>query len=171
MSMLLTSPNPSLADEIEDICSNTSWKGILCHLWPRAKYIEAVVTGSMAQYIPSLEYYSEGKLPLVCTMYASSECYFGVNLKPLCDPADVAFTLLPNMCYFEFIHLGENGTWLVNKDEEGEVPNDKLVNLVNVRLGSYYELVVTTFAGKKHLLIGFAFPILVFAKSSRSQRK
>ncbi|KAL9397360.1 hypothetical protein Peur_011613 [Populus x canadensis] len=154
MSMLLTSPNPSLADEIEDICSNTSWKGILCHLWPRAKYIEAVVTGSMAQYIPSLEYYSEGKLPLVCTMYASSECYFGVNLKPLCDPADVAFTLLPNMCYFEFIHLGENGTWLVNKDEEGEVPNDKLVNLVNVRLGSYYELVVTTFAGLYRYRIG-----------------
>jgi auxin responsive GH3 family protein len=68
------------------------------------------------------------------------------------------------MCYFEFIHLGENGTWLVNKDEEGEVPNDKLVNLVNVRLGSYYELVVTTFAGKKHLLIGFAFPIFSVCK-------
>lgn len=154
MSMVLASPNPCLADEIEDICSHTSWKGILCQLWPRAKYIEAVVTGSMAQYIPALEYYSEGKLPLVCTMYASSECYFGVNLKPLCDPADVAFTLLPNMCYFEFIHLGDNGTWLVNIDEEGEVPNDKLVNLVSVRLGSYYELVVTTFAGLYRYRIG-----------------
>ncbi|KAG5527351.1 hypothetical protein RHGRI_028291 [Rhododendron griersonianum] len=115
-----------------------SWKGIVCHLWPRAKYIEAVVTGSIARYIPSLEYYSDAKLPLVCPMYASSECYFGVNLKPLCDPADVEFTLLPNMGYFEFLPLGDNG--------------DKLVDLVDVWLGCYYELVVTTFASRRAYL-------------------
>ena len=151
MSTILSSPNPRLADEIEEICSCPSWKGILPRLWPRAKYIEAVITGSMAQYIPSLESYSGGKLPLICTMYASSECYFGVNMKPLCDPADVAFTLLPNMCYFEFIPLGENGTLLKDMDEEEEVPKEKLVDLVHVRLGCYYELVVTTFAGKNIL--------------------
>lgn len=148
MSTVLLSPDPRLASEIEDVCSRSSWKGVLCRLWPRAKYIEAVVTGSMAQYIPALEYYSDGKLPLVSTMYASSECYFGVNLKPLCDPADVAFTLMPNMCYFEFIPLGENGTMLMDVGEEEEVNSDKLVDLVQVRLGCYYELVVTTFAGK-----------------------
>ncbi|KAF7113024.1 hypothetical protein RHSIM_RhsimUnG0168600 [Rhododendron simsii] len=136
MSALLLSPNPHLASEIEGICSRPSWKGIVCHLWPRAKHIEAVVTGSMAQYIRSLEYYSDAKLPLVCPMYASSECYFGVNLKPLCDPADVAFTLLPNM------------------EEEDQVPKDKLVDLVDVRLGCYYELVVTTFAGWYRYRIG-----------------
>lgn len=32
--------------------------------------------------------------------------------------------------------------------EDEEVPNDKLVDLVHVRRGCYYELVVTTFAGK-----------------------
>ncbi|PQQ03067.1 putative indole-3-acetic acid-amido synthetase GH3.9 [Prunus yedoensis var. nudiflora] len=154
MAPLLSLPNPSLADEIKDICSQTSWKGILCQLWPKAKYIEAVVTGSMAQYIPALEYYSDGKVPLVCTMYASSECYFGVNLEPLCDPADVAYTLLPNMGYFEFIPLGENGTRLMDIDEDEEVRNDKLVDLVQVRLGCYYELVVTTFAGLYRYRIG-----------------
>ena len=148
MSTMLLSPDPCLANEIEDICSCVTWKGILCQLWPRAKYIEAVVTGSMAQYIPALEFYSDGKLPLVSIMYASSECFFGVNLKPLCDPADAAFTLMPNMGYFEFIPLGENGTTLMNVSEEEEVSNDKLVDLVQVRLGCYYELVVTTFAGK-----------------------
>lgn len=148
MMAILSAPNPSLADEIEEICGRSSWKGILCQLWPKAKYIEAVVTGSMAQYIPSLEYYSEGKLPLVCTMYASSECYFGVNLKPLSHPADVAFTLLPNMCYFEFIPLGENGSLFMEIDEEKEVPTDKLVALVDVKVGCYYELVITTFAGE-----------------------
>lgn len=148
MSTVLSFPDPRLADEISKICSQKSWKGILCKLWPKAKYIEAVVTGSMAQYVPALEYYSEGKLPLVCTMYASSECYFGVNLKPLCDPQDVAFTLLPNMGYFEFLPLGHNGTLLMDFDEKEQVPGDKLVDLVHVKLGCFYELVVTTFAGK-----------------------
>lgn len=148
MSLLLSLPNPNLAKEIENICGCPSWKGILCQLWPRAKYIEAVVTGTMSQYIPALEYYSEGKLPLVCTMYASSECYFGVNLKPLCDPTDVAFTLLPNMGYFEFMPLGENGNLVMDADEADDgVDRAKLVDLVDVRIGCYYELVVTNFAG------------------------
>lgn len=160
MAKILSSPDPDLADEINSICSLQSWKGILCQLWPKAKYIEAVVTGSMAQYIPALEYYSDGKLPLVCTMYASSECYFGVNLKPLCDPADVSFTLMPNMGYFEFIPLGggENGTRVMDIDED--VLSDKLVDLVHVRLGCYYELVVTTFAGKN------IFALIVLSLSS-----
>lgn len=149
LSDMLSSPKPNLADEIERICRSPSWKGILCRLWPRAKFIEAVITGSMSQYIPSLEYYSEGKLPMVCTMYASSECYFGVNLKPLCKPADVSFTLLPNMGFFEFIPLGENGTWSsMELDEDEEVSPNKLVDLAHVRVGCYYELVVTTFAGQ-----------------------
>lgn len=151
MSAMLKSADPHLADEIENICSRRSWKGIVCDLWPKAKYIEAVVTGSMSQYIPALEYYSRGKLPLVCTMYASSECYFGVNLKPLCDPANVAFTLLPNMGYYEFIPLGDNDTY-GNDDEE--IPLDKLVDLVHVKIGCYYELVVTTFSGLNRYRIG-----------------
>ncbi|XP_071698709.1 putative indole-3-acetic acid-amido synthetase GH3.9 [Rutidosis leptorrhynchoides] len=151
MSAMLKLADPRLADEIENICSRRSWKGIVCDLWPKAKYIEAVVTGSMSQYIPALEYYSRGKLPLVCTMYASSECYFGVNINPFCDPANVAFTLLPNMCYYEFIPLGDNETY-GNDDEE--ISLDKLVKLVNVKLGCYYELVVTTFSGLNRYRIG-----------------
>lgn len=166
MSSVVSSPNPRLADEIEEICGKRHHrKGILCKLWPKAKYIEAVITGSMAQYIPALEYYSGGKLPLVCTMYASSECYFGVNLKPLCNPADVAFTLMPNMCYFEFIPLGENGTLVLDVAEEEEVPVDRLVDLVHVRRGCYYELVVTTFAGKSyifmHIILNYIFQFLL----------
>ncbi|KAI3693518.1 hypothetical protein L1987_76462 [Smallanthus sonchifolius] len=151
MSSMLKSAEPRLADEIENICSRRSWKGIVCNLWPKAKYIEAVVTGSMSQYIPALEYYSMGKLPLVCTMYASSECYFGVNLKPLCDPANVSFTLLPNMGYYEFIPLGKDETY-GNEDEE--ISLNMLVELVHVKIGCYYELVVTTFSGLNRYRIG-----------------
>ncbi|XP_021763123.1 putative indole-3-acetic acid-amido synthetase GH3.9 [Chenopodium quinoa] len=151
MSSIITPPNPGLADEIEEICSGSSWKGILCRLWPKAKYIEAVVTGSMAQYIPSLEYYSDKRLPLFSPMYASTESFFGINLRPLDDPSEVSFTLLPNMCYYEFIPLGEN-SWSL--DEEMEVPSNELVSLLQVKLGCYYELVVTTFAGLCRYRIG-----------------
>ncbi|KAG7640080.1 GH3 family [Arabidopsis thaliana x Arabidopsis arenosa] len=154
MSCLLMSPNPELASEIEEICGRSSWKGILCQLWPKAKFIEAVVTGSMAQYIPALEFFSQGKIPLVCPMYASSETYFGVNVEPLSKPSDVVFTLLPNMCYFEFIPLGKNGTLSFDLDDDEQVPCDKVVDLVNVKLGRYYELVVTTFAGLYRYRIG-----------------
>lgn len=157
MSCLLTSPNPDLASEIEGICRRSSWKGILCQLWPKAKFIEAVVTGSMAQYIPALEFFSQGKIPLVCPMYASSETYFGVNVEPLSKPSDVVFTLLPNMCYFEFIPLGKNGTLSFDLDDDEQVPCDIVVDLVDVKLGRYYELVVTTFAGKEHFMCFFLF--------------
>lgn len=150
ISELIISPNPDLADEIESICSSKSWRGIIGRLWPRAKFIEVIVTGTMSQYVPALEFYSGGKLPLVCTMYASSECYFGVNLNPLCSPAEVAYTLLPNMAYFEFIPL-EHGV----EPTDDEILDhkiamniaDRLVDLVNVKLGRFYELVVTTFSG------------------------
>lgn len=97
MKSFLALPNPELADELEAICSSGSWKGILSMLWPNVKYIEAVLTGTMAQYIPMIEFYSGGGIPLICTMYASSESYFGVNLRPLCSPKDVSYTILPNM--------------------------------------------------------------------------
>ncbi|KAL8054835.1 hypothetical protein ABFX02_04G018600 [Erythranthe guttata] len=161
MSDLIGRPDPDLAGQIEEICgvgkTTPSWKGILCRLWPNVKYIEAVVTGSMSQYVPALRYYSDGKLPLVCTMYASSECYFGVNMKPLSDPSEVSFTLLPNMGFFEFILLGENGSLLMDfeeDDEEEALPPTVLVDLVHVKLGCYYELVVTTFSGLNRYRIG-----------------
>ncbi|KAF9600211.1 hypothetical protein IFM89_005035 [Coptis chinensis] len=77
-------------------------------MWLRTKYVDVIVTGSTTQYIPMLEFYSGG-LPLVSTMYASSECYFGLNLNPLSKASDVSYTLLPNMAYFEF--LGGEKPW------------------------------------------------------------
>eukprot|EP00249_Psilotum_nudum_P001094 c13405_g1_i1 orf=1-390(-) len=70
--------DPDAADFIASHCSGSSWQGIISRLWPKAKYIEVIVTGTMSQYITTLDYYSGG-IPLVCTMYASSECYFGIN--------------------------------------------------------------------------------------------
>ncbi|XP_010540435.1 PREDICTED: indole-3-acetic acid-amido synthetase GH3.17-like isoform X3 [Tarenaya hassleriana] len=144
---ILKLPNPNLADEIEQDCAEKSWEGIVKRLWPRAKYVEVIVTGSMAQYIPTLEFYSGG-LPLVSTMYASSECYFGININPMCKPCDVSYTLLPNMAYFEFLPV------LDDKDDNDPRNDDMIVDLVDVQIGRYYELVITTFTGLYRYRVG-----------------
>ncbi|XAR72950.1 hypothetical protein NMG60_11019766 [Bertholletia excelsa] len=80
-------PDPDIADFVAEECSKDSWEGIITRIWPNTKYLDVIVTGAMAQYIPTLDYYSAG-LPLACTMYASSECYFGLNLNPMCKPSE-----------------------------------------------------------------------------------
>lgn len=148
--MKILKPDLQLAEFIEKECSRESWQGIITRLWPNTKYIDVIVTGTMSQYIPTLDYYSNG-LPLVCTMYASSECYFGVNLNPLCKPSEVAYTLIPTMAYFEFLPVhrnnGVNNSISMPKSLN-EKEQQELVDLADVKLGQEYELVVTTYAGK-----------------------
>uniref|UniRef100_A0A0D9XSM4 Uncharacterized protein n=1 Tax=Leersia perrieri TaxID=77586 RepID=A0A0D9XSM4_9ORYZ len=139
---------PELADAIEGECVGDSWEGIVRRIWPRTKYIDVIVTGSMAQYVPMLEFYGGG-LPLVSTMYASSESYFGINLRPLDPPEEVVYTLLPNMCYYEFIRVEKDGD-----GEEKEIAGGEVVGLVDVEVGGYYELVVTTFTGLYRYRVG-----------------
>ncbi|KAI4322852.1 hypothetical protein L6164_022505 [Bauhinia variegata] len=153
--MKILKPDPKLADFIQTECSKSSWQGIITRLWPNTKYVDVIVTGTMSQYIPTLDYYSNG-LPLVCTMYASSECYFGVNLNPLCKPSEVSYTLIPTMCYFEFLPVNRSNG--VTKSLPGAPLNEKeqqeLVELVDVKLGQEYELVVTTYAGLYRYRVG-----------------
>ncbi|TYK29619.1 indole-3-acetic acid-amido synthetase GH3.17-like [Cucumis melo var. makuwa] len=156
VSLILTKSNPVLADLIDGLCGEKSWEGIIKKLWPKTKYIEVIVTGSMAQYIPTLEFYSGG-LPLISTMYASSECYFGINFNPLSKPSDVSYTLLPNMAFFEFLPVEKNDGELThcNGTTNTSVQDEfKTVDLVDVKLGQYYELVVTTFTGLYRYRVG-----------------
>nr|GEY30634.1 hypothetical protein [Tanacetum cinerariifolium] len=159
--MKILKPDPNLADFIEVECSRKSWQGIITRLWPNTKYVDVIVTGSMSQYIPTLDYYSNG-LPLVCTMYASSECYFGVNLNPLCKPSEVAYTLIPTMAYFEFLPVhredGIAGTGAAKNEKE----NQQLVDLADVKLGQEYELVVTTYAGLYRYRVGDLLKVVGF---------
>ncbi|XP_022547280.1 4-substituted benzoates-glutamate ligase GH3.12-like isoform X2 [Brassica napus] len=138
VSMIVGEPNLELADLIENECGQESWQGIISRLWPKTKCIEAIVTGTMAQYIPALEFYSN-KLPLVSRTYASSEAFFGINVNPLSKPQHVSYTFLPNMSYFEFIDV----------DGDGEI-----VDLVNVKLGGYYEPLVTNYSGLHRCRVG-----------------
>ncbi|XP_044481899.1 indole-3-acetic acid-amido synthetase GH3.6 [Mangifera indica] len=154
--MKILKPDPKLADFIENECSKVSWQGIITRLWPNTKYVDVIVTGTMSQYIPTLDYYSNS-LPLVCTMYASSECYFGVNINPLCKPSEVSYTLIPTMAYFEFLPVHRNNG-VTNSISMPKSLNEKeqqdLVDLADVKLGQEYELVVTTYAGLYRYRVG-----------------
>ena len=146
--MKILKPDPELADFIEAECEKESWNGIITRLWPNTKYLDVIVTGTMSQYIPILDYYSNG-LPLVCTMYASSECYFGLNLNPLCKPSQVSYTLIPTMAYFEFLPVNRTNGYISKSNSEPAISlNQELVDLVDVKVGEEYELVVTTYSGK-----------------------
>ncbi|CAN4082980.1 unnamed protein product [Withania somnifera] len=134
-------PNPELADFVAKECEGENWEGIITRIWPNTKYLDVIVTGAMAQYIPTLDYYSGG-LPKACTMYASSECYFGLNLKPMCKPSEVCYTIMPNMGYFEFIPHDPINPVQISHDSPPH-----LVDLADVELGKEYELVITTYAG------------------------
>ncbi|TVU50749.1 hypothetical protein EJB05_02138, partial [Eragrostis curvula] len=137
-------PDPDLAQFIRAEWSKGDWAGIITRIWPNAKCVETVVTGSMAQYVPTLNYYSGG-LPVISTAYASSECFFGFNLNPLCDPSEVSYTFMPNMAYFEFLPVDGNGDTSHEAD---------LVELARVEVGREYELVVTTYSGLNRYRIG-----------------
>ncbi|CAJ1931759.1 unnamed protein product [Sphenostylis stenocarpa] len=148
-------PDPVLAQFVTQQCSKENWEGIITRIWPNTKYLDVIVTGAMAQYIPTLNYYSGG-LPLACTMYASSECYFGLNLNPMCKPSEVSYTIMPNMAYFEF---------LLHDPDSGSISSE-LVDLVDVEVGKEYELVITTYAGLYRYRVGDILRVTGFHNSA-----
>ncbi|KAL9247837.1 hypothetical protein vseg_021222 [Gypsophila vaccaria] len=152
-------PDPELADFIEVECSKNQWEGIITRIWPNTKYLDVIVTGAMAQYIPTLDYYSGG-LPCACTMYASSECYFGINLNPMCKPSEVSYTIMPNMAYFEFLPLDSTKV-----STRGDL-SSRLVDLVDVEVGKEYELVITTYAGLYRYRVGDILRVTGFHNSA-----
>ncbi|XP_068654208.1 probable indole-3-acetic acid-amido synthetase GH3.1 [Aristolochia californica] len=157
----LQKPNPQLAQFIIDECSSGNWEGIITRMWPNTKYLDVIVTGAMAQYIPTLDYYSGG-LPKACTMYASSECYFGLNLKPMCKPSEVRYTIMPNMGYFEFLpHKPSSPATDPNKPSP-----PRLVDLGDVEIGKEYELVITTYAGLNRYRVGDILRVTGFHNSA-----
>ncbi|CAL0308035.1 unnamed protein product [Lupinus luteus] len=150
-------PNQELALFITQECSKENWEGIITRIWPNTKYLDVIVTGAMAQYIPTLNYYSGG-LPMACTMYASSECYFGLNLNPMCTPSEVSYTIMPNMAYFEFLPHDSVG---FTRDS-----SPRLVDLVDVEVGKEYELVITTYAGLYRYRVGDILRVTGFHNSA-----
>ena len=140
---VLRQRDPELARFVRSEGSKGDAAGIIARLWPNTKYVHAVATGSMAHYVPALNHYSGG-LPFVSTAYFSSECSIGINLRPMCDPSEVSYTVMPNMAYFEFLPT----------DNDDATAASQLVELPRVEAGREYELVVTTYSGLCRYRVG-----------------
>lgn len=150
----IISPNPCLASRIESVCEeleNLDWFGLVPMLWPNAKYVYSILTGSMQPYLKKLRHYA-GHLPLVSADYGSTESWIGVNVDPSLPPENVTFAVIPTFSYFEFIPL-----YRQNKDCSSAIDDfieDEPVRLSQVKIGQEYEIVVTTFTGLYRYRLG-----------------
>ncbi|RRT74335.1 hypothetical protein B296_00012183 [Ensete ventricosum] len=169
-------PNPSLASKIERECEGlrrSGWCGLIPRVWPNAKYIYSIMTGSMQPYLRKLRHYA-GEVPLVCAEYGSTESWIGVNLEPLNPPERVAFAVIPTFAYFEFIPLhkqrkqdsssSSSSSRLVTTDDDFE--EGQPVPLCKVSVGQQYEIVLTTFTGLYRYRLGDVVEVAGFYKGT-----
>ncbi|CAO2194222.1 unnamed protein product [Urochloa humidicola] len=151
VSALLAAPNPPLADEVARKCGELrDWHGVIPALWPSAKYVSTILTGSMEHYVKKLRHYA-GSLPLVATDYGASEGMIGANVEPETPPESATFAVLPNNAYFEFIPLKTSDDAGAGADK---FCSAEPVGLPDVTVGANYEVVMTTFTGLYRYRLG-----------------
>lgn len=163
---VLSHPNPSLASKIEAKCQElekVNWFGLIPKMWPNAKYVYSIMTGSMEPYLKKLRHYANG-LPLVSADYGSTESWIGVNVDPGLPPENVTFTVVPTFSYFEFIPLHR-----FQKSQNGNSAGDDFVEgkpipLSQVQVGQKYEIVLTTCTGNLFNFFIFLLRTALFCK-------
>uniref|UniRef100_A0ACD5T6S2 Uncharacterized protein n=1 Tax=Avena sativa TaxID=4498 RepID=A0ACD5T6S2_AVESA len=159
-------PNPHLADSIYNKCVGLSnWYGVIPALWPKAKYVYGIMTGSMEPYLKKLRHYA-GHLPLISADYGASEGYVGCNIDPTVPPEQVTYAVLPNTGYFEFIPLQKPTGEETGNDTSVHYIESEPVGLTEVVVGETYEVVLTTFAGLYRYRLGDVVKIAGFHNST-----
>uniref|UniRef100_A0A3N7I9B0 GH3 family protein n=1 Tax=Populus trichocarpa TaxID=3694 RepID=A0A3N7I9B0_POPTR len=164
--LAIISPNPSLASRIEESCKELetlNWLGLITKLWPNAKYVYSIMTGSMQPYFKKLRHYAGG-LALVSADYGSTESWIGANVDPYLPPEDVTFAVIPTFSYFEFMPL-----YRENQDCSSAIDDfieDEPVPLSKVKVGQEYEIVLTTFTGLYRCRLGDVVEVAGFHKGT-----
>ncbi|CAM0953506.1 unnamed protein product [Alopecurus aequalis] len=165
VSKILT-PNPELASSIYKKCIGLSnWYGVIPALWPNARYVFGIMTGSMEPYVKKLRHYA-GHLPLISGDYGASEGWVGCNIHPTVPPEQVTYAVIPNTGYFEFIPLDK-----ATGEEMGNIASidyieSEPVGLTEVEVGKTYEVVLTTFTGLYRYRLGDIVKIARFHNST-----
>ncbi|XP_027347018.1 indole-3-acetic acid-amido synthetase GH3.10-like isoform X2 [Abrus precatorius] len=150
----IISPNPNLGLKIEAACQVlqvVDWFGLIPKLWPNAKYVYSIMTGSMQPYLKKLRHYASG-LPLVSADYGSTESWIGVNVDPNLPPEDVTFAVVPTFSYFEFIPLHRHKKYPTSVADD--FIEDKPIPLSQIKVGQEYEIVLTTCTGLYRCRLG-----------------
>ncbi|CAD6240613.1 unnamed protein product [Miscanthus lutarioriparius] len=170
VSALLAPPNPALADEVALRCAEAGlcdWRGVVPALWPNARYVHTIVTGSMEHYVRKIRHYAGG-LPLVAMDYGASEGMVGANVEPEVPPESATFAVVPDIAYFEFIPLKTNDGGGAACTDTGTSYNTEAdpVGLTEVTVGEHYEVVMTTFAGLYRYRLGDVVKVAGFYNST-----
>ncbi|CAN6372273.1 unnamed protein product [Urochloa humidicola] len=159
-------PNPELADSIQKKCIGLSnWYGVIPALWPNAKYVYAIMTGSMEPYLKKLRHYA-GQLPLISADYGASEGWVGANINPTVPPEQVTYAVLPQTGYFEFIPLEKPKAEETENSASIRYIESDPVGLTEVEIGKIYEVVMTTFGGLYRYRLGDVVKIAGFHNST-----
>ncbi|XP_077251201.1 jasmonoyl--L-amino acid synthetase JAR4-like [Tasmannia lanceolata] len=164
----LLKPNPELADSISKRCLGlTNWCSVIPELWPNAKYIYGIMTGSMEPYLMKLRHYA-GSLPLMSADYGSSEGWIGANVNPRLPPESVTYAVLPDIGYFEFIPIREKleEQQLVNTLSANLYTELEPVGLTEVKVGEEYEIIITNLAGLYRYRLGDVVKVAGFHNST-----
>ncbi|KAL0928024.1 hypothetical protein M5K25_002257 [Dendrobium thyrsiflorum] len=162
---LMGRPDPDRAEKMRRKCEelvNREWAGAIRFLWPNAKYLYSIMTGSMLPYLRKLRHYAGG-LPLVCADYGSTESWIGVNLEPSDPPERTLFTVIPTFAYFEFIPLSKAKD---RRCEEEDFEEGEALPLSKVKVGQQYEIVLTTFTGLYRYRLGDIVEVSGFYKET-----
>ncbi|XP_057535068.1 probable indole-3-acetic acid-amido synthetase GH3.6 [Amaranthus tricolor] len=153
----LCGPHPEIAQRVSAMCQEKSWDGILAKLWPNARFIRCIMTGSMQQYYPKLKHYA-GSLQLLGGEYFTSECCVGINMDILQPPEMTRYVILPTAAYFEFLPF--------DLDVNNDSIRKETVALPEVEIGKMYEVVVTTYRGLYRYRLGDIIKVVGFHNSS-----
>ncbi|KAL1367052.1 hypothetical protein HN51_021108 [Arachis hypogaea] len=158
MSKILKS-DPNLANIIQTkIMGLSNWYGLIQELFPNAKYVYGIMTGSMEPYLKKLRHYA-GDLPLLTSDYGSSEGWIATNVNPTLPPESALYTVLPQIGYFEFIPQNKGDSDFIDVEPEP-------VGLTQVKVGQEYEIVITTPAGLYRYRLGDVVKVMGFYNSS-----
>ncbi|KAG6419511.1 hypothetical protein SASPL_121733 [Salvia splendens] len=161
-------PNPDLASKIEARCQDLEkrdWMGLIPELWPNAKYVYSIMTGSMQPYLSKLSHYA-GNLALISADYGSTESWIGVNMEPCSPPDKVVFAVIPTFSYFEFIPLRRQSHDTDDRQSTDDFVEDNPVPLSQVKMGKEYEIVLTTFTGLYRYRLGDVVEVTGFHRNT-----
>ncbi|KAF8694375.1 hypothetical protein HU200_038299 [Digitaria exilis] len=159
-------PNPELAESIRKKCMGlNNWFGVIPALWPNAKYVYGIMTGSMEPYLKKLRHYA-GHLPLISADYGASEGWVGANINPTLPPEEVVYCVLPQTGYFEFIPLEKPKAEEMENSASIHYIESDPVGLTEVNIGKIYEVVLTTFGGLYRYRLGDVVKVVGFHNST-----
>lgn len=153
---VLSGPQLVLSKRVQSICERKTWDGIISKLWPNARYIKTVTTGSMRQYYSKLKYYA-GELPILGADYFASECSVAINMDITQPPELTRYVMLPIGAYFEFLPFDLY---------KGCASDEDTVDFSGVEVGKMYEVVVTTYRGLFRYRLGDVIKVVGFYNSS-----